>query len=451
MSKVLSTLRTKLLWKLLGCILFSGTIAIAIGIVIARLGNYYVENTFDSQEMNRGFQQKYMEDLQEYVNSNQIAPSNISLLENWADENNLVYFSVYFNNKMIFNSDYSYADEEELEEVDETYDISTLNSDYFYRLNMWDGTVTSVDMFCYDFYNYSNYVLALSVVVGIILFIIIFTRLVNRKLNYIKKLENELSILEGGDLDYAITIKGNDELSSLARGIDQMRLSVIENNLKEQKALQANKNLVTAMSHDLRTPLTTLTGYLEILNMGQNLDEEKKKHYIQLSAEKTKEIRELSDELFEYFLVYGEQQRRIDVEPVPASELVADLIENQFLTLEEEGYIIKGNNKITGDAGNCLINPQYMRRVLNNILSNLGKYADKNSPIEVTGQIDNGKLSIRVKNVIGNNLEPHESTKIGLITCERIMKLHNGEFKAYEEKGSFIDELVIPMENNKAR
>ena len=151
MSKVLSTLRTKLLWKLLGCILFSGTIAIAIGIVIARLGNYYVENTFDSQEMNRGFQQKYMEDLQEYVNSNQIAPSNISLLENWADENNLVYFSVYFNNKMIFNSDYSYADEEELEEVDETYDISTLNSDYFYRLNMWDGTVTSVDMFCYDF------------------------------------------------------------------------------------------------------------------------------------------------------------------------------------------------------------------------------------------------------------------------------------------------------------
>ena len=88
---------------------------------------------------------------------------------------------------------------------------------------------------------------------------------------------------------------------------------------------------------------------------------------------------------------------------------------------------------------------------MNNILSNLGKYADKNSPIEVTGQIDNGKLSIRVKNVIGNNLEPHESTKIGLITCERIMKLHNGEFKAYEEKGSFIDELVIPMENNKAR
>ena len=112
--------------------------------------------------------------------------------------------------------------------------------------------------------------------------------------------------------------------------------------------------------------------------------------------------------------------------------------------------LIKGNNKITGDAGNCLINPQYMRRVLNNILSNLGKYADKNSPIEVTGQIDNGKLSIRVKNVIGNNLEPHESTKIGLITCERIMKLHNGEFKAYEEKGSFIDELVIPMENNNA-
>ena len=53
-----------------------------------------------------------------------------------------------------------------------------------------------------------------------------------------------------------------------------MRLSIIENMKKEQQMLQANKELVTAMSHDLRTPLTTLTGYLEILNMEHIRDEE---------------------------------------------------------------------------------------------------------------------------------------------------------------------------------
>ena len=221
----------------------------------------------------------------------------------------------------------------------------------------------------------------------------------------------------------------------------------MENNRKEQSALQANKNLVTAMSHDLRTPLTTLTGYLEILNDMGYIDEEKKRHYLELSLEKTREIKELSDELFEYFLVYEEEQRRIDVEPVPAYELVMDLIENQFLHLEEDGYVISGDNKVDETAGNCLINPQYMRRVLNNILSNLTKYAEKNNEIKVSGKVDEGRLFIVVSNMIRANIDPHESTKIGLITCERIMKLQGGSFEAYEENGRFYDKLVLLMED----
>lgn len=446
MSRIIGAIKTKLLWKLLGCIILSGAIAIGCAFVVVRVGNYYVDNTFDSQEINQRFQLKYMEELQQYVDNNQISASNISLLENWAEDNPLVYFSVYLKKKIIFNSDYSYTDEEAYSDLDNEDDASDLDFDYFYKLKLYDGSTARVDMFCYDFYNYGYYVIVLAVVSGIFIFVIIFTRLINRKLAYIKKLEMELRILEGGDLEFPITIKGNDEIGSLARGIDQMRLSIMENNRKEQKALQANKNLVTAMSHDLRTPLTTLTGYLEILGMDKDGDEEKRRHYLQLSMDKTREIRELSDELFEYFLVYEEEQRRIDVEPVPAYELVADLIENQFLNLEEEGYIISGDNEITADSGNCLINPQYMRRVLNNILSNLGKYADKESPIMVSGRIENEKLLIIVRNAIRGNIDPHESTKIGLVTCERIMKLHNGEFKAYENEGEFVNMIVIPME-----
>ena len=449
MSKVLDTIRTKLLWKLLGCIILSGTVAIIVSHIFAVIGNYYIDNTFDSQEMNRSFQLKYMEELQQYVYENEITTSNISDLEKWADENVLVYFSVYLKKKMIFNSDYSYSDNVELDENLEEEDTQVLDFDYFYKLQLYDGTTVRVDMFCYDFYNYGYYVLALSVVMGIIIFVIIFTRLVNRKLAYIKQLERELGILEGGNLEYPITIKGNDEIGSLARGIDQMRLSIMENNIKEQKALQANKNLVTAMSHDLRTPLTTLTGYLEILSMDKSNDKEKRRHYLDLSIQKTGEIRELSDELFEYFLVYEEEQRKIVVEPVPAYELVTDLIENQFLGLEEEGYRIKGDNKVGAEAGNCLINTKYMRRVLNNILSNIGKYAENESTIRISCFVDNGELHIEISNVIGTDIDQHESTKIGLVTCERIMKLHNGKFEACENEGIFVNKLVIPMENNR--
>ena len=154
MSRILEAIRTKLLWKLLGCIIISGVIAIGLAFLFAKAGSYYVDNTFDSQEVNRNFQLKYMEELQQYVYDNKITTSNISLLENWAEDNNLVYFSVYLKKKMIFNSDYSYANEEEIEEIAGEEDTSSLDFDYFYKLKLYDGTGVRVDMFCYDFYNY---------------------------------------------------------------------------------------------------------------------------------------------------------------------------------------------------------------------------------------------------------------------------------------------------------
>lgn len=468
MSKLINAMRSKLVWYLLSCIVFAGVMAVLCAYIISQLGAYLVENTFDDQEYNRRFQLKYIENLREYVKANDITQSNVSRLEQWAVDNPFVYFSVYKGNTVIFNSDYLYPESEadsnadfenmledrgddvlenDTEEPIDIFDNSLFNSNYFYQLELADGTMTSVDMFCYDYWNYNYYVLIVAGIVGILVFVGIFTRGIQKKLLYINQLEQELRILEGGNLEYPITVKGVDELGNLANGIDQMRLSIIENRRQEEKILQANKDLVTAMSHDLRTPLTTLTGYLEILNMDNVSNEEKRKQYLELSLDKTREIKELSDELFEYFLVYEEDNRHIDVEAVPAAYLVEDLIENQFLSLEEDGYVISGSNDIKNENVNCLINTRYMRRVLNNILSNLMKYADKESPIGILAEMEEGFVVIKVRNVIRKNLDQHESTKIGLVTCERIMKLHHGKFEYYSNEGEFVVKLSIPVSN----
>ena len=94
-----------------------------------------------------------------------------------------------------------------------------------------------------------------------------------------------------------------------------------------------------------------------------------------------------------------------------------------------------------------MMNSQYMQRVLNNILSNLEKYADKAVPIEVSAAKEQSYLIIRVRNRICENLDRHESTRIGLITCERIMKLHHGEFRKFETDDEFTVKLTIPMEH----
>ncbi len=76
----MDSFRTKLLWKLLGCIIISAGIAIGLAFLFAKAGSYYVDNTFDSQEINQKFQVKYMEELQQYVYDNEITRSNISFV-----------------------------------------------------------------------------------------------------------------------------------------------------------------------------------------------------------------------------------------------------------------------------------------------------------------------------------------------------------------------------------
>lgn len=504
MYSIKDSFKSKLTWYLAVCVILSAVIAGGVGYILFYAATSYVERISDEQTINQTWQVRYFEDLQDYVTRNNITADNISDLKKWTDENTYVYLSIYQNQQIIFNSDYSYvesmtiaydtepgkASEEELysaqdnnEEQKETADAGNVQdeltgndeiaagddisggagrkieqeqeaveeleideSEYLYKLMLADGTTARADIFCYDYWKYYYYVWGLAVVIGVFLFVIILTRLIQRKIRYINGMAKELQILEGGNLEYPITIKGEDELANLARGIEQMRLSIINNMKKEQQILQGNKELVTSISHDLRTPLTTLTGYLEMLNMGNVTDEEKRKHYLELSLAKSREIKQLSDDLFEYFLIYAEDEKRIEVEPASANMLAEDLMFNQMLGLEEEGYTIEGINHISPEAGNCMINSKYMQRVLNNIISNLGKYADKEAPIEVSANVEQQFMVLRVRNKISSDFEPHESTKIGLITCERIMKLHHGEFQKYVSEGDFIVKIVIPME-----
>lgn len=442
--KIQNTFKSKLTWYLVGCVVISGAIAFLFGYIVINWGLNYVDNIYDDQDSNRNLQIKYIKDLQNYISEEGITAETISQLKNWTDENAYVYLSVYQNNTVVFNSDYTYADSE----TEETIAIEVQESEYLYQLTLADGGLVSADIFCYDYWKYYYYIWGAGIIICILIFITAITLMIQTKIRYINNIVKELQILEGGNLEYPVTIKGRDEISNLARGIEQMRLSIMDNIKKEQQMLQVNKDLVTSMSHDLRTPLTTLTGYLEILNMDHIRDESRRKHYLELSLAKTREIKELSDDLFEYFLIYGENEKRIDVEAVPAYELAEDLIENQFLSLEEEGYKISGINRTNEQSGNCMIKTQYMQRVLNNILSNLEKYADKEVPIEVSANTEQGFLVIRVRNGIRKNLDDHESTKIGLITCDRIMRLHHGEFKKYETADEFTVKLSIPMEGN---
>ena len=90
----------------------------------------------------------------------------------------------------------------------------------------------------------------------------------------------KLLFWEGGSLDYSITVKGKDELAMLAEGIENMRIAFQSLLNQEMEMMKENQRIVIEMSHDIRTPVTAIMLYSEILQKEQYKTEEQRKEYV---------------------------------------------------------------------------------------------------------------------------------------------------------------------------
>ena len=276
-----------------------------------------------------------------------------------------------------------------------------------------------------------------------ILFSVCFISFVHRKLSYIKQLKQELEILAGGQLDFPISIHGQDEIGELALGIDQMRRSLIAHQESEDQIRLANSQLVTAMSHDLRTPLTSLLAYLELLDRKKYSDEEQLHLLIHKSLEQTMRIRSMADKLFEYVLVYASEWEQPELEPMDADEVFGQFWGEYAFSLESRQFTVK--TSFGPLSGIIQVNPDLLRRAFDNLYSNLMKYADPSVPIEIDFHREGEQVHLILKNGIPSQMDKKESTNIGLNTCERILRYHNGSFETEVTEKNFCARVCLPI------
>ena len=152
------------------------------------------------------------------------------------------------------------------------------------------------------------------------------------------RLSHETAAVGAGDLDADITVDGRDEIAGLASDIDGMRDAIIERMGNEKRAWEANSELITAMSHDIRTPMTSLLGYLGLLNNGRPLPEDEQKRYLEAAYGKSLALKELTDELFKYFLVFGHSDVELHREVFDAHLLLMQLLGEAQFDLQDAGY-----------------------------------------------------------------------------------------------------------------
>lgn len=269
----------------------------------------------------------------------------------------------------------------------------------------------------------------------------------NRSIKQILHLKQEVFLISQGDLSHTIDIRSRDEIGTLSRELDHMRLALASLIEKESESRRANQDLITAMSHDLRTPLTILKGYLEIMKLGR-IDAAKTADYLNRCLQKTGDIQEMTDRMFEYALVY-EDHEAIDEKSVPVEFLVQCLKENMdFLALS--GFTPQTVCDFSEEAaentylsGDCAL----LKRIAANLFSNILKYGSKKEPVELTLALsDTDGLLITLKNHIRADTTGISSNRIGLRSAEKMMQLHHGSLRFYEESDCFQVFLTFPVE-----
>lgn len=264
------------------------------------------------------------------------------------------------------------------------------------------------------------------------------------RMRYVGRLKQEILIMADGDLEHPITAKGKDEIGVLAENLDQMRLTLEQNIRQEQEGKKANHDLISSISHDLRTPLTTLYGYLEIVEQ-KKCSQQKQEEYIRRCIEKVEEIRMLSDKMFEYALIY-EKDEQVELSELYVNELLENLESDQeFLKLK--GFTVQTQYQVSGQLkirGNALL----FQRMFNNLFSNMIKYGEKEKPVQIEITAEKGCLEMRFLNWKKNQKTGTvESNKIGLKSVRKMAELQEGSLFVAEEGEIFAVTVRIPLCN----
>lgn len=281
--------------------------------------------------------------------------------------------------------------------------------------------------------------------IGAALFLLLLLPLLflQKKVKNIKILKDHILQMSGGDLNQPIDSMGNDELGVLAQELDQMRSTLHTNIRQEMESRRANQDLITAMSHDLRTPLTILHGYLDILALGRN--PEQQSEYIRRCLQKTEDIQQLTDRMFEYSLVYEPLQNPV-LAPIPVKDIQRMLSEHlDFLRLA--GF--QTSEIITPLCGQINGDETSLKRLFQNLFSNILKYGDKSEPVTLQISAEEDRCRIALSNAIKQNQTGIESNHIGLKSAEKIAEIHHGTLTfTQKDETLFLVEVTLPLHHH---
>lgn len=271
----------------------------------------------------------------------------------------------------------------------------------------------------------------------------------------------ELHYIANGHFDHRIPFELSGDHQRVVDSVNSLVDSVISS-MEEERALKQSKDdLITNVSHDLRTPLTSIIGYLRLIEDRQFKNEDDILKYTHTAYLKSIQMKSLVEDLFEYTKV-SQSNPHLTINTINVDSMLQQLAASFELEAKQKHFVITSqctskDLEITGDA-------EKIGRVFNNLITNALKYGNGGKNIFLSAKQINdtvifevandgekvpaealGKLFDRFYRVEGSRSKATGGTGLGLAIAQSIVEMHNGTIEAHsnDKRTSFVIQLPL--------
>lgn len=293
----------------------------------------------------------------------------------------------------------------------------------------------------------------IGILIGVVLTIIYIIMLI-KDLIYLDKIMVGAKAAAEGKLNYKIDEKGRGHLRELAHDINNIKDGLKKSVENEMKSENMKTELITNVSHDLKTPLTSIINYIDLLKR-ENIEPENARDYVNILDKKSQRLKVLIEDLFEASKA-ASGAMELNISRIDIGQLLKQALGENDERFKDNRLEVKLNIPddkifINGDG-------KRLYRVFENLISNIVKYSLSNTRVYIDMFKENDEVTIVMKNISayelsfdtneitnrfkrGDASRSTEGSGLGLAIAKSIVELHNGSFKI-EADGDLFKSII---------
>ena len=301
------------------------------------------------------------------------------------------------------------------------------------------------------------------VMLGIMVFSVTFLLLQERSMAYIGKISDAVRDISEGDLNTTIEVVGDDEFSAMAANLNKMVEEIRQLMDKERESERTKNELITNVAHDLRTPLTSIIGYLEILSgKSAPLTPEMQTKYIDIAYSKSKRLEKLIEDLFGFTkLNYGRISMRVT--KVDIIKLLGQLLEESYPNFSNKGLSYELQSNVPAKV--ILADGNLLARLFDNLINNAIKYGAEGKRILVKVHAAAETVQVSVTNYgyvipaeelplifdkfyrVEQSRSTHTGgTGLGLAIVKNIVDMHGGDITVKSDLNGTVFTVTLKVD-----